>query len=214
MALARWVVKNLQQTASSPARSIPALKQRSWGSQLLRRLSSAPEEENPSAAVDVAVADGGKKSKLLRRRRSRKGGLWRRNNRDFVPALWELFPRGLVEATENMARAMENLSPWQLKEREEGYSLKYQMPGLAKEDVKIMVEDGGVLHIRGEHKEEKEEEEDEGWSSSYGYYDTSIVLPEDAKVEEIKAEMKDGVLSVVVPKRERANKDVREVQVH
>ncbi|GER39335.1 26.5 kDa heat shock protein [Striga asiatica] len=214
MALARWVVKNLQQTASYPTRSIPALQQRSWGfPQLLRRLSSAPEEEKSSSAVDVAVADGGKKSKLLPRRRSRRGNLWRRNNRDFVPALWELFPRGLVEATENMARVMENLSPWQLKEHEESYSLKYKMPGLGKEDVKIMVEDGGVLHIRGEHKEE-EEKDDEGWSSSYGYYDTSIVLPEDSKVEEIKAEMKDGVLCVVVPKRERVNKDVREVQVH
>ncbi|KAK6153744.1 hypothetical protein DH2020_013383 [Rehmannia glutinosa] len=217
MALARLALKNLQQRASSSSSSLwaqissPAQKQRSWGSQLLRGLSSAAEEKPSAATHEVAVADGGgKKSKLFPRRRSRRG-LWRRNNRDFAPALWEFFPSGLgnalVQATENMNKLIENLSPWHLtgraKEHDDGYKLRYEMPGLAKEDVKITVEDG-VLSIRGEHKEEEEEgSDDEYWSAkSYGYYNTSILLPEDAKVDEIKAEMKDGVLNIVIPKSE------------
>ncbi|GFQ04600.1 26.5 kDa heat shock protein mitochondrial [Phtheirospermum japonicum] len=217
MALARLALKNLQQTASSSAQ-----RPRYWGSQLLRRLSSAAEEKSsPAGEVAVAVADGGKKSKLFPRRRSKRS-LWRRNNRDYVPAIWDLFPSGLgnalLQATENINRLTENLSPWHLlgraKEHDDVYKLRYQMPGLAKEDVKITVEDG-VLNIRGEHKEEEEEgSDDEYWSArSYGYYNTSVLLPDDAKVDEIKAEMKDGVLNIVVPKSERAKKDVKEVEV-
>ncbi|KAI3463406.1 hypothetical protein Pfo_020069 [Paulownia fortunei] len=233
MALARLALKNLQQRASSSSSSssspsllsrnlthISSAQKQRWGSQLLRGLSSAAEEK-PNASQEVAVAEGGKKSKLFPRRRSRRS-LWRRSDRDFVPALWEFFPSGLgnalVQATENINRLMENLSPSHLmgraKEHDDSYKLRYHMPGLGKENVKITVEDG-VLSIRGEHKEEEEEgSDDEHWSArSYGYYNTSVLLPDDAKVDEIKAEMKDGVLHIVIPKTEGAKKDVKEVQV-
>ncbi|KAK6127995.1 hypothetical protein DH2020_038256 [Rehmannia glutinosa] len=196
MALARLALKNLQQRASSSSLwaqiSSPAQKQRSWGSQLLRGLSSAAEEKPGAAAHEVAVAEGGKKSKLFPRRRSRRG-LWRRNNRDFAPALWEFFPYGLgnalVQATENMNKPIENLSPWHLgvvrKNTTTATNSGMKCRGQAKEDVKITVEDG-VPSIRGEHKEEEEEGSDD-----------SI----------------DGVLNIVIPKSEKAKKDVKEVQV-
>ncbi|KAF5808163.1 putative small heat shock protein HSP20 [Helianthus annuus] len=102
-----------------------------------------------------------------------------------------------------MNRLLENLSPSRLirrfKEKDESYTIKFQMPGLSKDDVKITVEDG-MLFIRGEHKDEEEgSDDDEFWSAAtYGYYNTSLMLPEDAKVEEIKAEMKDGVVGALV----------------
>ncbi|KAJ7962859.1 putative Small heat-shock protein [Quillaja saponaria] len=151
---------------------------------------------------------------------------WRRNNdRDFAPALYEFFPSGLgnalMQATENINRLFEdmNLTPWsvsgRVKEKDDHYKLRYDMPGISKEDVKITVDDG-VLTIKGEHKEEKEEgDDDEYWSSrSYGYYNTSLMLPEDAKADEIKAELKDGVLSITIPRAEKAKKDVKEVEIH
>lgn len=140
----------------------------------------------------------------------------------------EFFPSGLgnalMQATENINRLFENLnvSPWSLsgrvKEQDECYKLRYEVPGLAKEDVKITVEDG-VLTIKGQHKEEKveeEEDEEEFWSArSYGYYNTSLVLPEDAKPDEIKAELKDGILTITVPRTEKKpKKETREVQIH
>lgn len=88
------------------------------------------------------------------------------------------------------------------------------MPGLGKEDVKITIEDG-VLTIRGEHKEVDEEESDDELFSAvrYGYYDFTVILPEDAKSDEIKAEMKDGVLTIIIPRTETPKKDVKEVQI-
>jgi len=138
----------------------------------------------------------------------------------------ELFPSGLgnalIQATENINKLFNNmnLTPWSLsgrvKESDNHYKLKYDMPGIPKENVNITIGDG-VLTIKGEHKEEKEEGDDddnEYWSSSsYGYYNTSLVLPDDAKVDEIKAELKDGVLSVTIPRSEKPKKDVKQVNV-
>lgn len=129
-----------------------------------------------------------------------------------------------MQATENINRLFENmnnLSPFQLssriQEKDDHYKLKYNIPGLSKEDVKVTVHEG-LLEIRGEHKEEKEhkdDEDDEYWSeASYGYCNTSLLLPDDAKADEIKAEMKDGVLTVVIPRTERPKKEVKEVEIH
>lgn len=102
-----------------------------------------------------------------------------------------------------------------VKEQDDCYKLHYDMPGLAKEDVKITIDDG-VLNIKGQHKEEEEEgSDDEHWSArSYNYYNTSLVLPDDAKVDDIKAELKDGVLSVIVPRTEQPKKDVKQVPIN
>lgn len=137
----------------------------------------------------------------------------------------EFFPSGLgnalMQATENINRLFENMNvtPWSLsgrvKEKDDHYKVRYDMPGISKEELKITIDDG-VLSIKGEHKEEKQEEEDdEYWaSSSYGYYNTSLVLPDDAKADEVKAELKDGVLTITIPRDEKAKKDVKHVTVH
>lgn len=102
-----------------------------------------------------------------------------------------------------------------VKEQDECYKLRFEVPGLGKDEVKITVDDG-VLTIKGEHKEEEEDgSDDEFWSAkSYGYYNTSLLLPDDAKVDEIKAELKDGVLNITIPRTEKPKKDVKEVEIH
>lgn len=134
----------------------------------------------------------------------------------------EIFPSGLgdalLQATENLNKLLENWHPSRLigrvKEQDQCYKLRYELPGLTKEEVKITVEDG-ILTIKGEHKEEEEEgSDDEYWSSrSYGYHNTSLMLPDDAKLDDIKAEMKDGILTITVPRIGRQGKDVKEIQI-
>ncbi|XP_061340041.1 26.5 kDa heat shock protein, mitochondrial isoform X2 [Gastrolobium bilobum] len=220
MALARLALKNLQQRVSTSSSLIgyDCVQKHRWGNELLKRFTTAASDKGKSEGTEVAVSEG-KKSRLFPRRKGRRW-LWRNNDRDFSPALNGL-GNALMQATENINRLFENmnLTPWSLsghvKEREDHYKLRYDMPGIAKEDVKITIGDG-VLTIKGEHKEEKEEgDDDEYWSSSsYGYYDTSLVLPDDAKVDEIKAELKDGVLTVTIPRTDKPKKEVKQVTVH
>ncbi|KAK2974404.1 hypothetical protein RJ640_021260 [Escallonia rubra] len=220
MALARLALQNLGQRAALPYSSAyRSLVGKDV--QKLRWLSTSAAAGEATEGKQVAASDedqGGKISKLFPKKQ-RKGGLWRRNNREPAPALWEFFPSGLgnalMQATENVNKLFKQFGPsrlmGRLKEKDECYKLRYHMPGLGKEDVRIRVEDG-VLTVKGEIKEEEEEGSDEELYY-YGAYNTSVVLPPDAKADEIKAEMKDGVLLITIPRTEKQERDVKEVQV-
>ncbi|GFP94446.1 15.7 kDa heat shock protein peroxisomal [Phtheirospermum japonicum] len=91
---------------------------------------------------------------------------------------------------------------------------KMNVPGYSKDDVKVHVQDGHTLVIRAEGgKEElpKQKEKDIVWhlaerkNMGKGDFSREIELPEYVKVEQIKAQVDNGVLTVVVPK-DRATK--------
>ncbi|RLN12716.1 26.2 kDa heat shock protein, mitochondrial-like [Panicum miliaceum] len=96
---------------------------------------------------------------------------------------------------------------WVSKEDGDAVQLKVPMPGLGKEHVKVWADQGGLV-IAGEDTGDDEEE----GPARYGGY---IELPSDAfKMDQIKAEMKDGVLRVTVPKiKVEDRKDVFQVKV-
>ncbi|XP_076946319.1 26.5 kDa heat shock protein, mitochondrial-like [Bidens hawaiensis] len=214
MAMRRLIINNLTHSQRSPA-----LQTLTCTSQLLNHFSSATTHPEKPETKEVSVSESTKKPRSLSPRRRRRRLLWspENNNQNVSPSLTGL-GNAIVEAATNMNKLLENLSPSRLvrrfKEKDESYNIKFQMPGLSKEDVKITVEDG-MLFIRGEHKDEEEgSDDDEYWSAAtYGYYNTSLMLPEDAKVEEITAEMKDGVLHVIIPKDETKKKQIKEVHV-
>ena len=81
--------------------------------------------------------------------------------------------------------------------------IKAEMPGLNKDDVKISVQDN-VLTLKGEKKQESEEKESDYHrvERSYGSFCRSFQLPTTVKTDKIKANYKDGVLSITLPKTE------------
>lgn len=97
---------------------------------------------------------------------------------------------------------------WDAREDNDAIYLRVDMPGLGKEHVKVWAEQN-TLVIKGEG--EKEPGEDEP-SRKYG---GRIDLPfEYYRMDQIKAEMKNGVLKVVVPKvKTEERKDVFEVNI-
>ncbi|XVF86463.1 hypothetical protein PTKIN_Ptkin18bG0042300 [Pterospermum kingtungense] len=228
MALARLALRNLQQRVSPPPSYQGQSPRQMWNDEILKRFmatSTSKVPDDKKEGKQVSVSQGEKKSRLFPRRRNQRSVWnWRNKQHDYAP-LYEFFPSGLgdalLQATQNINRLFDNinLTPSQLmarvKEQDDCYKVRYDVPGLSKEDVKITIDDG-VLNIKGEHKDEEEEgSDDEYWSArSYGYFNTSLVLPGDAKVDEIKAELKDGVLSVIIPRTEQTKKDVKEVQIH
>lgn len=81
--------------------------------------------------------------------------------------------------------------------------IKAEMPGMSKDDVKISVQDN-VLTLKGEKKQEKEEKEANCHriERSYGSFCRSFQLPATVRADKIKANYKDGVLSIILPKTE------------
>ncbi|XP_061368220.1 small heat shock protein, chloroplastic-like [Gastrolobium bilobum] len=101
-------------------------------------------------------------------------------------------------------------TPWEIKEGESEYKMRFDMPGMSKEDVKVWVEEK-MLVVKAEKAPKKknteeemveqENKDEEEWSvKSYGRYRSRIALPENVQFEKIKAEVKDGVLYITIPK--------------
>ncbi len=94
------------------------------------------------------------------------------------------------------------------------YQIKAEIPDVKKEDVKVTVEDG-VLTIQGERKHEKEEKGKKYHrvERSYGSFVRSFTLPDLVDEAKVKAEFKDGVLNLQLPKSEKAKPKAIEVTV-
>ncbi|KAL1308088.1 hypothetical protein AAHE18_17G081200 [Arachis hypogaea] len=94
------------------------------------------------------------------------------------------------------------------KETPAAHVFKADVPGLKKEEVKVEIEDDRVLRISGERNRESEERNDT-WhrvERSSGRFERSFRLPENAMVDQVKAAMEDGVLTVTVPKVQNRKK--------
>nr|AKP06197.1 small heat shock protein 2 [Eriobotrya japonica] len=100
------------------------------------------------------------------------------------------------------------------KETPEAHIFKADLPGIKKEEVKVEVEDGRVLQISGERSREQEEKNDT-WhrvERSSGKFMRRFRLPENAKLDQVKAAMENGVLTVTVPK-EVKRPDVKAIDI-
>ena len=90
-----------------------------------------------------------------------------------------------------------------IKENDDRFEIVLAIPGIQREDVKIELSNG-VLEVSGERKQEHEEHNDK-WHLSemvYGKFSRRFNLPDQVDAERIDAQVKDGILRVIVPKSE------------
>jgi len=101
-----------------------------------------------------------------------------------------------------------------ISETDSAYLIKGEIPGVKKEDVKVTVQDG-MLTIQGERKQEKEEKGKKFHrvECSYGSFVRSFRVPDDADENKVKAEFKDGMINITLPKSEKAKPKAIEVSV-
>ena len=87
----------------------------------------------------------------------------------------------------------------------DGYKIDMELPGFSKEDVQAELKKG-YLTIRASRSQEKEDNKDQRYirKERYsGHYQRSFFVGEQVQQEDIKARFQDGVLTVVVPKKEK-----------
>lgn len=151
--------------------------------------------------------------------------LVRRNRTDNPLTAWS--PFGTWDPFQSMARDIQALASWDpltpyarltpemspqdfnpqfdVKETREGYVFKADVPGVAESDLDVNFQ-GNKLRISGKRESEKEEKTDTYYACqrSYGSFARLFTLPDNANSDKARAEMKDGVLTVMIPKTPEA----------
>ena len=101
-----------------------------------------------------------------------------------------------------------------LKELADSYEITMEVPGLSGQDLQISFAKN-VLTVSGEKKEVKDAETENYRSSerSYGAFQRSFILPDGTNPDEIKAKCQDGILTIVVPKTEKPEEEVKTIPI-
>lgn len=129
---------------------------------------------------------------------------------DISARLNRIFGRTMPARTESESDML-TVADWMpsvdISETEAAYLIKGELPGVNKDDVKVTVQNG-MLSIQGERRHEREDSSRKYHrvECSYGSFVRSFRMPEDADENRIKAEFKDGMLNVTLPKSEKTQR--------
>jgi len=93
----------------------------------------------------------------------------------------------------------------------DAYRVRADLPGLDKKNVDIEIKDD-ILTIKGERKNDSINQNDYS-EFTYGEFARSFSLPDDVKLEGIKASMKDGVLALEIPRMEKVDPKVKRISI-
>ncbi|KAF0977449.1 hypothetical protein FDP41_003441 [Naegleria fowleri] len=104
-----------------------------------------------------------------------------------------------------------------VKETDNSYELTADVPGFTKDNIKVdLDEESRMLTLRGEIKKEREDKDKEGrylvQERSTSSFERRFSLPENVKIDQLKAQMKDGQLKIVLEKLQPEPKQEKKVR--
>lgn len=108
-----------------------------------------------------------------------------------------------------LARTSNLLSGWtpamDVHEDKDNIVVRTELPGMKKEDIEVSLHDGS-LSISGERKTEEKSKEAEVYRAErfFGRFQRTFTLPSPVAADKVKAQYKDGVLTITLPKTEEA----------
>ena len=128
-----------------------------------------------------------------------------------MPSLFGRWPRAFET---NGAKPFDWAPSVDISESDAEYLLRAELPAVKKEDVRITFDDG-TLTISGERKQKTEEKKEKMHrvETFYGKFARSFALPDNADAASIRAESKDGVITVHVAKTRSEPKKATEIKV-
>jgi len=133
---------------------------------------------------------------------------------DLRDDLDRLFESPLVEWAHNSNL----LSGWNpaldLYEDKDTLYVKVELPGMKREDVDVSLHEGS-LSISGERKSEQKHEDAEVYRAErfFGRFQRTVTLPTPVAADKVKAQYKDGILTITLPKTEEAKPKQIDVSV-
>lgn len=111
-------------------------------------------------------------------------------------------------------RLMSAAPPVDFVEKDGGYEITAELPGLDEKNVDVKLSNG-VLSISGEKKEEKEEKREGYYCSErrYGSFRRAFRVPEGVDSDKITADFEKGVLKIKLPKTAESKKEEKKIEI-
>jgi len=125
------------------------------------------------------------------------------------------FPRGLLARQAGFpAEGVDWRPAANITENDKEYTIKADLPEVKKDDIDVTVRNG-VLTLSGERRYEKasDDEKEHRRETFHGTFQRSFTVPDDVDVDGIKADTKDGVLVVHLPKQAIKKPDAVSIKV-
>lgn len=129
---------------------------------------------------------------------------------------WSPFRRGMLDepfARLGLMRAVVRPRA-DMIEKEDCYALDVDVPGFKKDDIEIALT-GNTLTVRGKVEEQKEEKDGDYYlcERQQGAFARTFSLPEGVDADKVAADLREGVLTVTLPKTPDAQKKPRQVEI-
>ncbi|MFL5752286.1 MAG: Hsp20/alpha crystallin family protein [Bacteroidia bacterium] len=136
-----------------------------------------------------------------------------KNNFGFSPLFDEVFDNFLGGSVFNKP-AMNRVPAVNINESDKAYEIEFAAPGYEKDEFKINLSQN-ILTVSAEKKNQKEDKQ-EGYTRrefNFSSFKRSFTLPDSAKEDEIRAEYKNGILHVSIPKEDNGKSKSREIAI-
>ncbi len=105
-------------------------------------------------------------------------------------------------SSESITSATEWEPKLQIAETKDAVKLTAELPGIEEKDLDVQISSDGYLSLSGEKKNTFEHEDKDAYFSeiSYGTFKRTVPLPWDLDFDKVKADFKNGILTVFIPK--------------
>lgn len=125
------------------------------------------------------------------------------NEKNLDHAFWPTWPDPWHASLQNPTHAGADVSKpaSAASSNDSMYSISMELPGVSDEDIDLSISNGSLI-VRGEMKIETETQGDTWYFSErqYGAFTRTFQLPEDTDGTQVSASMKDGVLTIQIPR--------------
>jgi HSP20 family protein len=100
----------------------------------------------------------------------------------------------------------------EVSETDKEVKVTAEVPGLDEKDIEVLLDDG-TLTMRGEKRSETEDKETHFSERFYGRFERRIPLGYEVEQDKVDASFRNGVLTVVLPKTEKARSQVKRIEI-
>ncbi|AMG72550.1 Hsp20/alpha crystallin family protein [Sphingopyxis granuli] len=100
----------------------------------------------------------------------------------------------------------------EISDGEKEIKVTAEVPGLEEKDIEVLLDDG-VLTLKGEKRSETEDKDRQFTERFYGRFERRIPLGYEVKDDKVDARFRNGVLTVTLPKSEKAQSQVKRIAI-